>query len=599
MSLSTTQSLSQIGLLVADPDPETRHILAELLQGRVRHFHAVASGQEALLAFSRFAPDISLCEARLPDMDGLELSRKIMELEPEAMVLLLARPGDLPSLQAAFAVGITRHAPKPVDPGQLLPLLERCAGRVLRLKGLEAEHRRNALLLESLPAPSMLLAQDTATVLTANPAARELGFTPGAVCSGEFFPHDVLRAFFPSGPSDKRMMLPRTDAMQLDIQARERFWEVTYAPIAANTLLFSAIDVTQRVRAEQELKQSSLFLDQIINTAQAPLSVKDKELRFVTVNNAFCTLLGLPRNDILGRRIDELIAPAESQSIIQEELNVFSSGANTSEHRITDAQGQEHVLVVLRAVFSHPTTGEPVMVSALSDITAQREMEGLREDVERITRHDLKSPLSAVISMPQLILEEGGLSETQEQFLHMIHDSGQRILEMVNRSLDIYKMERGAYQLQPGAVDLRKVARRIVQDMKHQAQQSLVEVLLYPEQQNAASGWQARGEEMLCYSLLANLLRNAIEATPQGGRVTLQLSSDNSQCVTTIHNPLPVPSEVRDTFFQKYATFGKQKGTGLGTYSARLMAQTMQGSLDMETDAETGTTLTLRLPLWG
>lgn len=598
MSSNSTQNLSQTTLLVADPDPETRQIISNLLEGRVKRFYAVANGQEALLAFSRFAPDVTLCEAQLPDMDGLELSRNILELEPEAMVLLLARPGDLPSLQAAFAAGITRHAAKPVEPERLLPLLERCAGRVLRLKGLEAEHRRNALLLESLPAPSMLLAQDTASVLTANPAARELGFTPGAVCSGEFFPQDVLRAFFPTGDRTQRMMLPRTDAMQLDIQARERFWEVTYAPIAANTLLFSALDVTQRVRAQQELKQSSLFLDQIINTAQAPLSVKDKELRFVTVNNAFCTLLGLPRKEILGKRIDELIAPAEAEGILLEERRVFSSGANTSEHSITDAQGQEHVLVVLRAVFSHPATGEPVMVSALSDVTAQREMESLREDVERITRHDLKSPLSAVISLPQLIMEEGSLSETQEQFLQMIHDSGQRILEMVNRSLDIYKMERGAYQLQAGAVNLRQVARRVVQDLKHLAQKSLVEVVLDTDQENEPAAWNARGEEMLCYSLLANLMRNAIEATPQGGRVTAQFSRHSSHCFATIHNPLPVPREVEDKFFQKYATFGKQKGTGLGTYSARLMAETMHGSLTMQTDDQKGTTVTLSLPLW-
>lgn len=598
MDSSKVDFLRQVGILVADPDPESRRLLTELLQDRVQRFHAVSSAQEAVLAFSRFMPDISLCEVSLPDANGLELARNLLELDPETMVLLLSDPENLPPLQEAFAAGITRHAAKPVDPHRLLPLLERCAGRVLRLKGLETEHRRNALLLESLPTPSMLLAQDTATVVTANPAARDLGFSPGRVCSGEFFPEVVLEAFFPFAREGRRMVLPRTDSMQLDIHAKKRFWEVVYAPIAANTLLFSAIDVTQRVRAQKELKDSSEFLNQVVNTAQAPLSVKDRELRFVTVNEAFCNLLGLAGKDIIGRRIDELIAPHEAEPILEQERKAMASGqANTSEHAITDASGEKHVLIVKRAVFRDPSSQEQVMVSAISDITAQRQMEALREDVERITRHDLKSPLSAVISMPQLILEEGELSETQQEFLHMIHDAGQRILDMVNRSLDIYKMERGVYELQPGPVDLRKVAGRVVQDLKHQAMKALVEVNLQqiPQQQAPCV---ARGEEMLCYSLLANLLRNAIEACRQGAAVTVQLGSDSQGCLVSIHNPQAVPPEIRDKFFQKYVTHGKQQGTGLGTYSARLMAQTMRGSLDMETHEATGTTLRLRLPPW-
>jgi len=53
---------------------------------------------------------------------------------------------------------------------------------------------------------------------------------------------------------------------------------------------------------------------------------------------------------------------------------------------------------------------------------------------------------------------------------------------------------------------------------------------------------------------------------------------------------------VREHFFDKYATAGKSGGTGLGTYSARLMAYTMGGDISFETSAEHGTTLTVRFP---
>jgi CheY-like chemotaxis protein len=110
-----------------------------------------------------------------------------------------------------------------------------------------------------------------------------------------------------------------------------------------------------------------------------------------------------------------------------------------------------------------------------------------------------------------------------------------------------------------------------------------------------------QGEELLCYSILANLLKNALEASPEGAqvRVSLRRQSDhNGEAVALdIHNDGEVPQEVRERFFQKYATHGKADGTGLGAYSARLMARVQRGSLQMTSGAG-GTTLSLRLPVW-
>jgi len=62
-----------------------------------------------------------------------------------------------------------------------------------------------------------------------------------------------------------------------------------------------------------------------------------------------------------------------------------------------------------------------------------------------------------------------------------------------------------------------------------------------------------------------------------------------------IHNQGAVPREIRDKFFDKYTTVGKSGGTGLGSYSAKLMAETQGGSIHLDTSEETGTTVTVRL----
>jgi CheY-like chemotaxis protein len=165
------------------------------------------------------------------------------------------------------------------------------------------------------------------------------------------------------------------------------------------------------------------------------------------------------------------------------------------------------------------------------------------------------------------------------------------MLEMVNLSLGLFRMEKGTYELHPQAVDLREVVGRVLVDLRGYAEANRVALHLQVQDRRAV---HVRGEELLCYSIIANLVKNAVEAAGQGGRVSIALHGGDPAGLS-VHNPGAVPPEVAGRFFDKYVTSRKSGGTGLGTYSARLMARTQQGDLRMETGPD-GTTLTLTLP---
>lgn len=214
----------------------------------------------------------------------------------------------------------------------------------------------------------------------------------------------------------------------------------------------------------------------------------------------------------------------------------------------------------------------------------------LREEVERIGRHDIKTPLNSIIAVPRLLREERSLSADQDELLGVVERAGYRILSMVNLSLDLYKMENGSYIFRPDAVDLRDLVDKVWADLRSHAASK--DVSLQVEETDApAHAW---AEELLCYSLLANLLKNAVEAAPAHSSVTVQFRHEWDTVVARIRNEGEVPESIRANFFQKYATAGKASGTGLGTYSARLMARVQDGDLVMESGAG-GTTLTVRL----
>ena len=215
----------------------------------------------------------------------------------------------------------------------------------------------------------------------------------------------------------------------------------------------------------------------------------------------------------------------------------------------------------------------------------------LRDEVERMSRHDLKTPLSSIIGVAHLLREDARMARDQLDLVGVIERAGYRMLEMVNLSLGLFKMETGRYDFRPQAVNLAELVARVLVDMHGLAEANKVKLRLARPQPQPV---YARAEELLCYSVLANLVKNAVEATPPDGTVTLDLEAGDPVRVT-VHNPGRVPTAVAERFFEKYVTAGKSGGTGLGTYSARLMARAQEGELTMASSDEKGTVLTLTL----
>ncbi len=231
------------------------------------------------------------------------------------------------------------------------------------------------------------------------------------------------------------------------------------------------------------------------------------------------------------------------------------------------------------------------------DISKQKEIEELREDMTRMSRHDMKTPLNGIINLPHLIKQEKNLSDKQAERLELIEDAGYKLLTMLNSSLDLYKMEEGTYLYNPAPVDLFNIFTKITEALWSEMQENQCELKVFLNGTPTGSTYSflVQGEELLCYSMLANLLKNAVESSPWAQPISIHL--DNStQPEIQIHNQGQVPAAIHNKFFEKYVTSGKNQGTGLGTYSAKLMAQTMNGDITMTSSPAAGTTVKITMP---
>jgi len=231
----------------------------------------------------------------------------------------------------------------------------------------------------------------------------------------------------------------------------------------------------------------------------------------------------------------------------------------------------------------------------MSEIKKRAQAEMIREEVERINRHDLKSSLSLIIGYPELLLNEGDLSSDQEKMVRRIRAAGYRMLDMIRNHLNMFKMENGIYALNNNPVDVVEILCSLEEEFAPLLAGLGVQLGIELDGNEVIGDEEfvVVGEAPLIRTMLRNLLQNAIEASTTGDKVLVVLRGGDKQSVV-VSNPAPIPEEIRQRFFDKYVTHGKENGTGLGTYIVALIAKTHGANVIMKTDESHGTIMTIR-----
>ena len=224
------------------------------------------------------------------------------------------------------------------------------------------------------------------------------------------------------------------------------------------------------------------------------------------------------------------------------------------------------------------------------------ELARLRENVELITRHDMKGTLAGVIGLVQDLAVDDSMNNKQVWQLRMAGDSALQVLDMINLSSELLKIETGHFKLDAKLVDVSDILRRIVEISRTTFAGKHLVISIDTDMLVGEVAPNAMGDAILCYSLFQNLIKNACEAAPDKSRVTVVLS-DETPLRIMIQNKGVVPSEIRERFFDKFVTHGKHGGTGLGTYSAKMLTEAQNGTISMTvSDKENLTKINVTLP---
>jgi len=217
----------------------------------------------------------------------------------------------------------------------------------------------------------------------------------------------------------------------------------------------------------------------------------------------------------------------------------------------------------------------------------------LKEDIDGVMRHDLKGPLVSMIGFPPLILmhTDSCLQDAHKHYLLLIEQAAKKMLKMINSTLDMFKMERGSYTLNPQKFNVANLLGGIVKEIESELLDKQLKVNFFINGKLSSfekSSVLLNAEEFLCYSMFMNLIKNSVEASPNNEVIEININRNKSISIT---NKGEVPVEIRNMFWNKFATSGKIGGTGLGTYSAYLVAKTHKADIKADFSKKGFTTI--------
>ncbi|MDD5302576.1 MAG: ATP-binding protein, partial [Elusimicrobia bacterium] len=356
------------------------------------------------------------------------------------------------------------------------------------------------------------------------------------------------------------------------------------------------------------------LLQCLIDSVADPIFVKDRDHRWVLLNEASAALMGLPRARLLGKSDGDFLSKDQADVCRRQDELVFETGReNSNEETMIDAQGRTHVLIIKKNLWTSPG-GEKYLVGVMRDITA---IVGAADDArlsqERLHRaqkletmgylaggvaHDFNNLLTAINGCAGLLLESLPADHPCRAEVEEIRRAGERGSDLTGRLLSLSRRPGGMAR----PVDLREIVKGMFEMLRRLLPPGVKLELDLPKTLGAV-----RVDPGLVEQVLLNLVINAGEALPKGGRATIALADApkggagvRGPCVrlTVRDDGAGMTEKVRARIFEPFFTT-KERGSGLGLSTVAETVRRSEGGVAVESAPGEGAVFHVYWPLTG
>ena len=348
-----------------------------------------------------------------------------------------------------------------------------------------------------------------------------------------------------------------------------------------------AIENARLFREAEERAQAA----RVLATIGDGVFLLDRGGRIRLWNSAAERITGVAERDVLGHPAASAVPGWDS---IAARVPVAHAGEPTRPESVPlEIEGSELWLSMSAVGYEEGT------VYAFRDLTEERALESMRQDLVATVSHELRTPLAAIYGAA-LTLRRGDVElelELRDKLLQVVVEESSRLSEIVNDLLLASQLDSGKLRITIEQCDPLEIAQLEIATSSIHAPANVELVLESPQSlpHVAADAGQLR-------QVLSNLIDNAIKYSPDGGAVTLQLSErDHHIQFAVTDSGLGIPPSEQRRIFEKFYRLDPDMtrgigGTGLGLYICRELVRRVNGRIWVESETGKGSTFFVEVP---
>lgn len=246
---------------------------------------------------------------------------------------------------------------------------------------------------------------------------------------------------------------------------------------------------------------------------------------------------------------------------------------------------EEHAHLLAQAQAAHATMAEAL---------------AMRDQFLSVISHELRTPITTILGQAQLLarrLGRGqGFGEHENRSLGIIAEQAKRLAGMIDFLLDVGRLHSGQFTVRLELLDLEALLRRLIEAMDASSEQHQIVLACPPPP------LMVRGDVDRLEQVFQNLLQNAIKYSPAGGRVTVEVTQEETRiCVAITDEGIGIPAadqaRLFERFYRAYNAKSQQiKGTGIGLYVVSELVNLHGGAITVASTEGQGSTFTVCLP---
>jgi signal transduction histidine kinase len=345
-------------------------------------------------------------------------------------------------------------------------------------------------------------------------------------------------------------------------------------------------DLRQRNR---DLRATQERLEAVLGALAEGLLITDESGQIQRGNTAAATLLGHPLAELIDQPIGEALTLSAEPANLRDSLVTLDRPLGAvSELRVNRSQISEGGSVI-----------------TLRDVTTEEQVNRLKSDFIAIASHELRTPLTIIQGYVGLLLmgESSGMAPARRQeILNSIRMHTDRLSRLIRDVLNVARLEADALPTHPESVDVTRLIRETLDLLGPQAHTKGIRLLARYGEKPLPTVWADSGHLL---QILSNLVENAIKYSPPDRQVLIEAIPIGSMLRLTVSDQgIGIPPEEQAHIFSRFHRVHtplmlRERGSGLGLFIARRLAEAQGGTLLVSSQPGTGSTFAVTVPLAG